>query len=332
MDPQSGTSPGSPLPEPGLVPNFSVLAPLGSWGLGETYRARDTRVGRTVALRLAPHAAFTTPADRDDFLRDARAAAELSHPNIATLFDVGEYPDGVYLAYEFASGALLRQEMDGRSVNTRRALELAMQMADALTEAHARGLVHGDLRPDTVIVTRKGSAKILETGMSRWTRGGRLRFDAVSPSRSAAADPSVTAYLAPEQVLDRAADARTDVFALGVILYEMIAGRHPFGTAPSAGTHGHPAGGAPAPSLPASTAPGLAAVVNRALAIDKGARHQSMASLAADLRRSAAALDAASGRPDLRREPLLDAEPAGRGWWVGAAAAIGAALAWWMLR
>lgn len=332
MDPQPDAAPGAPKHDPGPVQHFAILAPLGPWGLGETYRAVDTRVGRTVALRLAPSAVFSTAAVRDDFLRDARAAAELSHPNIATLFDVGEYDEGVYLAYEFAAGALLRQEMDGRSVNSRRALELSMQMADALADAHARGIVHGDLRPDTVIVTRKGSAKILETGMSRWTRGGRLRLDAGSRSSSAAADPSIAAYLSPEQVLGRPVDARTDVFSLGVILYEMVAGRHPSGTAAPAETRDHTAEGGPVPSLPASTPPLLAAVVGRALSIDPEARHQSMASLAADLRRSAAALDAANGRPEPRQDPALDAEPAGRGWWVGAAAAVGTALAWWMLR
>src|SRR5690349_1066645 len=161
----------------------------------------------------------------------------LSHPNTATLFDAGEYEGTGYLAYEFASGITLRQENDGRSVNPRRAVELAIQIADALADAHGSGVLHGDLRPDTIIVTHKGSAKVLEMGMSRWTSGGHVRAEAATAPRSLGPDAvPVVSYMSPEQVLGGPIDARSDVFSLGVVLYEMLTGRNPFVAATAADT------------------------------------------------------------------------------------------------
>ncbi|HXG54442.1 MAG TPA: serine/threonine-protein kinase, partial [Vicinamibacterales bacterium] len=152
------------------VAHYNVLDSLGEGGLGPVFRARDTRVGRTVALKVLP-ATITGDATRlEAVLEDARASSALSHPNIAALFDIGHADDIRYLAYEFVAGAPLRSEMGGRSMNPRRALELAVQVADGLADAHAAGVMHGDLRPDTIALTGKGSAKLLDTGMSRWTR------------------------------------------------------------------------------------------------------------------------------------------------------------------
>src|SRR5262245_3830565 len=148
-------------PDGARVAHFNILGRMGECALGETFRARDTRFGRTVALKVVRSSSID-PANADAFLADARAAARLSHPNIATLFDVGEYDGGWYLAYEFAAGVLLRQEMAGRALSPRRGVEIAVQVADALAEAHAQDMLHLDLRPDTIIITQKGSAKVLE--------------------------------------------------------------------------------------------------------------------------------------------------------------------------
>ena len=148
------------------------------------FRARDTKVGRTVALKFMSAEMFPDAATRAAFFEDARAAMALSHPNIATLFDVGEYEGDCYLAYEFASGITLRQECEGRSVNPRRVVELTVQIADALAEGHGYGILHGDLRPDTIIVTHKGSAKLLEFGMSRWTTADGSAREAARAPRS----------------------------------------------------------------------------------------------------------------------------------------------------
>src|SRR5215212_5737902 len=186
--------------ETAAIAHYNLLEAIHDDALGEVYRARDTKVGRTVALKLVADATFTDADPRDRFLEDARAAAGLSHPNIATLFDVGEYDGGCYLAYEFTSGMTLRQENGGRAVNPRRAVELAVQIADALAEAHSRGVLHGDLRPDTIVVTQKGSAKVLHCGMSRWTRGGRTRARAAASPQSLGPETvAIVAYMSPEQ-------------------------------------------------------------------------------------------------------------------------------------
>src|SRR4029079_10100337 len=135
------------------IAHYNVLERLGESATGELFRARDTKVGRTVALKFISAEMFTDASARAASLEEARDDTALSHPNIATLFDAGEYEGDCYLAYEFASGITLRQECEGRSVNPRRAVELAVQIADALADAHGSGIIHGDLRPDTVIVT-----------------------------------------------------------------------------------------------------------------------------------------------------------------------------------
>ena len=159
-----------------------------------------------------------------------------STTNIATLFDVVEEDGRCYLAYEFAAGPSLRDEMGGHPVNVRRAVALAAQVTDALAEGHSRGLVHGDLRPDNIVVTPKGSAKILNFGLSQWTPSGQARA-AASSSDGLGDDPhGVAGYLSPEQALGGTIDERSDVFSFGAVLYEMLTGRSPFAGATPAAT------------------------------------------------------------------------------------------------
>src|SRR5579859_1144875 len=211
------------------VAHYNLLERIGEGGIGEVFRARDTKVGRTVALKVVASEIAQDPRRLTKLLHDARAASALSHPNIATLFDVGE-ADGVhYLAYEFAAGRTLRDEAGGASLPPRRAVDLAVQMADGVATGHAHGIVHGDLRPDTVIVTAKGSAKILDFGFSRWSKSAIVRARAAVASAGLATEGlSVAAYMSPEQALGRGADARSDVFTLGTLTYEMLTGRNPF--------------------------------------------------------------------------------------------------------
>src|SRR5688572_30763033 len=143
------------------IAHYNLLERIGTGGLGDVYRARDTKVGRTVALKVLPTGSVGSAERSEGFHAAIREAAALSHPNIATLFDAGEYGGRAYLAYEFVSGISLRQEIGGRPVNPRRALELSIQIADALAEGHSRDIMHGDIRPETIMVTAKGSAKVL---------------------------------------------------------------------------------------------------------------------------------------------------------------------------
>jgi serine/threonine protein kinase len=318
------------------IAHYNVLERLGESATGELFRGRDTKVGRTVALKFISAEMFPDAAARTAFFDQARAAMALSHPNIATLFDVGEYEGDCYLAYEFASGITLRQECGGRSVNPRRVVELAVQIADALAEAHGYGLVHADLRPDTIIVTHKGSAKILEFGMSPWTAGGRIRAAAARAPQALAPDSiSVVSYMSPEQLIGGAVDARTDIFSLGVIAYEMLTGRNPFAAATAEATAMNVmAAGLPASRGLSTSLADLDALVTKAMAKEIEGRPQSAASFSAELRGIGAILDVRSGMTGPSELlPIEDDSGSSAKWWVAAIAVVAVAgLAWWIFR
>jgi len=319
------------------IAHYNVLERLAENANGELFRARDTKVGRTVALKFFSAELFPDATSRQAFFEDARAAMAISHPNIATLFDVGEYEGDCYLAYEFASGMTLRQECEGRSVNPRRVVELTVQMADALAEAQGLGILHGDLRPDTIIVTHKGSAKVLEFGMARWTSGGRIRATAATAPQSLGPEAvPVVSYMSPEQIVGGPVDGRTDVFSLGVIAYEMLSGRNPFAAANAADTAVNVMAAKIAPSQAVSTSlADLDALIMRALSKDLNQRPQSAASFSAELRGIGAILDVRAGEASPSELLPLDDEGgggAGRWWVVLAVILVIAALAWWFLK
>jgi serine/threonine protein kinase len=315
------------------IAHYTILERLGGGALGDVFRARDTKIGRTVALMQTPAQLVPDADRRARFVEDARMAGTLNHPNIAALFDVIEQNGHCYLAYELAAGPSLGQEMAGLRLAVRRAVELAAQIADALAEGHARGIIHGDLRPDTIVVTARGSSKILNFGMAAWTAGGLARtLAAVSPEQLGPGQAPVAAYLSPEQALGGGIDGRSDIFTLGVLLYEMVTGRHPFvaPTAPAtivniiAATP--PAASTITPEVPRE----LDALLTRAMSKALDARHQTAAALAAELRSVGAALDIRSG--ELRPATLIPFEDDSRPAWpwsLGALAAI-VAFGWWL--
>ncbi|HVL68939.1 MAG TPA: serine/threonine-protein kinase [Vicinamibacterales bacterium] len=319
------------------IAHYNLLEPIGRGALGEVFRARDTRVGRTVALKLVDPQLAADDTRRLALLDEARLASRLSHPAIATLFEAGEAEGVPYLTYEFAAGVPLRSEMAGRPLPPRRALELAIQIADGLAEGHAAGVVHGDLRPDTIVVTAKGNAKLLDFGMSRWTRGGTIRRTASrSPESLPPDDVPLVSYLAPEQALGADCDGRADLFSLGTLLYEMLTGRSPFAAPTGAETVMNVVSATPQP--PSAVNPDVPAeldgVILRALSKDLDRRFQSAASFSAALRGVAAKLDV---RPTPRGDEYLlpvdddaDRVPASV-WLIGAGGlAVLALLAWWL--
>jgi serine/threonine protein kinase len=318
------------------IAHYNLLQRMGEGALGEVYRARDTKFGRTVALKLVPDTLFTDEKSLGYFQQDARAAATLSHPNIATLFDVGQYDGGWYLAYEFAAGVTLREETAGGAVSARRAVELAVQIADALADSHARGVLHGDLRPDSIFVTKKGSAKILEFGMGHWTHGGQTRIRAAAQPDSISENTSTTvSYMSPEQASGGTVDARTDVFSLGIILYEMLTGRNPLAAPTAAETLSRVVSSTPLPPLPESPLTAdLAPVVARAVARDVHTRYQSAAAFSAELRRVEALMDVRSGDRASQDLLRLDEEPSRTGMWVTIAVGVAAlaGLMFWAFR
>jgi serine/threonine protein kinase len=285
---------------------YKILDAIGRGGIGEVYRARDTRHGRTVAIKVLSSAEATDAARRQQFLRDARATMVLSHPNIATLYEVGDEPDHVFLVFDFVPGQSLKSLLVGHPLNPRRAIDVAAQVADALADAHANGIVHRDIKPDNIVITPKGAAKLLDVGLADWTVGGRWRRHA---SRVAAGDSpgsSSAAYLSPEQILGESVDGRTDIFSLGVILFEMLTGRLPFAgsstselmvrivQAPAA------APSSVNPSLPSE----LDVILSKALAKSLDQRYGSVATLAAELRAVSAILDVRS-EADERPVPAM---------------------------
>ncbi|MBI1872751.1 MAG: serine/threonine protein kinase [Acidobacteria bacterium] len=315
---------------------YKILDRLGEGGIGEVFRARDTRHGRTVAIKLVREDLIADDGRRERFIADAQAAMRLSHPNIATLFEVAEDGGRVFVVSEYVAGDRLDAVVSGTPLNARRAVDLALQLADALAEAHASGSLHRDLRPENVIVTRKGQAKLLDTGLAAWTRGGAAREGAAG---QVAAHPTVAlataAYLAPEQALGMTGDERTDVYCLGAILYDMIAGRPPFAGASAVDITLQVLQAPPVrpsrlnPAVPRD----LETLVLNMLAKSPVGRPASAALVSASLRgiagsmeaRGSADANAPAGFPGPGRQPHQS-----WGWWVAGAVGLMTCLLAWL--
>jgi TolB-like protein len=308
---------------------YRVLDRIGAGGMGEVYRARDTRLGRTVAIKVLPDAVADDPDRRARFVREAQAAAALSHPNIAALYEIGEDRGRLFLVFEFVPGEPLRTVIGGRPLNPRRAVQCATQIADALADAHAAGIVHRDIKPDNIIITPKGNAKILDFGLATWTAGGAARELAVTTVETGGVALGTVAYMSPEQARGEPLDHRTDIFSLGVVLHEMLTGTAPFrGTTATAVALQIVQALAPPPSSANPAVPReLDAVVAKALEKQPDQRYGSAAALAGDLR----AVDAALGErveSSARVEAIGITRPRpARGRWIAAATMAAVAVA-----
>jgi TolB-like protein/tetratricopeptide (TPR) repeat protein len=268
------------------IGHYEVLGLLGTGGLGTVYRARDTRVGRTVAIRVLGDTS-SDAVRREAFIEAVRPFTQISHAHVATLFEVGEHRDCAYLVYEYVPGERLGALAAGHPLNLRRALDLTTQVADGLAEAHAFGLLHGALTPTSIAVTPKGHAKILDLGLSVWSSGDTGRHTAARlAERGTSLGHGTVAYMSPEQILGQPIDHRTDVFSLGVILYQLLTGRQPFDAANDSETgvtvvqHTPP----PPSQLNRDVPVEVDTLVAKALAKDVDERYQSVAAFAADLR------------------------------------------------
>ena len=214
---------------------YEIVAPLGRGGMGEVYRARDTRLGRNVAVKVLPAGLENDPDRRARFDREAKAVASLSHPNILAIFDVGVADGVAYAVTELLEGDTLREHL-GAPLPVRRAIDIAVQIARGLAAAHEKGLVHRDLKPENVFLLSDGQVKILDFGLAKAIAASR----SADHETQAATDPGVVfgtvAYMAPEQVRGQEIDARADLFALGAVLYEMLTGHRAFQRATAAET------------------------------------------------------------------------------------------------
>jgi serine/threonine-protein kinase len=295
------------------IAHYKVTAKLGAGGMGEVYRAHDEQLDRDVALKVLPASSFSDAAARARLLREARSAAALNHPHICTIYEVGEADGQAYIAMELVEGESLSARLAAGPLPAKQVLRYGSQIADALSHAHERGIVHRDLKSANVALTPDGRAKVLDFGLAKRVSGEELAE--VTRSQLSLTAPGAVAgtlaYMAPEQLRGEPADARSDIWALGVVLHEMLSGQRPF-----QGKSGYELSAAilreqPGP-LPAKAPLPLRAVVGRCLAKEPGERYQRAAEVRAALEAIATGAVApwAGLRYALRRRQVLAASTA----------------------
>src|SRR5712692_9202446 len=209
---------------------YEIQSPLGAGGMGEVYRARDTRLGRDVAIKVLPEA-LTKDADRlRRFEQDARTIAALSHPNILGIHDIGTHDGAPFLVSELLEGQTLREKLEAGPLPVRRAIEYSLGIAQGLAAAHEKGIVHRDLKPENVFITRDGRVKVLDFGLAKLVRPEESHETVVtqSPATLLGTVMGTVGYMSPEQVRGEPSDARSDIFSFGAVLYEMLAGKRAF--------------------------------------------------------------------------------------------------------